>query len=116
MCSRIIEDKDLVTVAYDIEKHGQRCLAVQADISQKADVENLVRQVVGMFGDIDILVNNAGYFFKAPFLDTGEDDWDRMINTNLKGCYFCCQEVGKKWLSGKNGKLRFYEGTRICPK
>ena len=59
ICDRVIEDGELQAVAEEIKRLGRRSLAVQADITKKADVDNLVQRVMDEFGVIDILVNNA---------------------------------------------------------
>ncbi len=105
ICSRVLEDGELQTVADEIQRLGRRSLAVQADISRKADVDNLMERVVGEFGAIDILVNNAGIYFQASFLEASESDWDKVINTDLKGYYFCCQAAGKRMAVQKRGNI-----------
>ena len=105
VCGRVIEDGELEAVAGEIRRLGRRSLAVQADVSRKSDVDNLVQKVTEQFGAIDILVNNAGIVVRAPLLDTSEDDWDKVINTDLKGCYLCSQAVGKKMVERKRGSI-----------
>ncbi|MBI4186583.1 MAG: SDR family oxidoreductase [Chloroflexi bacterium] len=105
ICSRGIEDGRLQAVADEIHRLGRRCLAVQADITRRADVDNLARRAADEFGHIDILVNNAGNFIVAPLLELSEDDWELTFNTHLKGYYFCCQAVGKKMVEQKRGNI-----------
>jgi len=95
ICGRVIEDGELEATAGEIQKLGQRSLAIQADVTRKAEVDNLVQKVMHEFGTIDILVNNAGIMIRAPLLDMPEDDWEKVINVHLKGCYLCCQAVGR---------------------
>ncbi len=64
ICGRTIEDGELQSVADEIKGLGRRSLAIQVDISRKADVDNLVQKVMDEFGSIDILVNNAGIMIK----------------------------------------------------
>ncbi|MFC1991881.1 SDR family NAD(P)-dependent oxidoreductase [Chloroflexota bacterium] len=105
VCSRAIGDGDLEVVAEEIQKLGRRSLALQADISKKADVDNLVQRTIGKFDKIDILVNNAAIYKQAPFLEASEAEWDETININLKGYYFCCQAAGKRMVEQKNGNI-----------
>jgi NAD(P)-dependent dehydrogenase (short-subunit alcohol dehydrogenase family) len=105
VCGRVLEDGQLRAVADEVQRLGRRSLAVRTDISRKADVDNLVKTVVNEFGGIDILVNNAGNYFMAPLVETPEDDWDRIINTHLKGYYFCCQAAGKIMAARKRGNI-----------
>jgi NAD(P)-dependent dehydrogenase (short-subunit alcohol dehydrogenase family) len=102
--SRVAEG-ELQAVAEDIGRLGRRSLAVQADVSRKTDVDNLVNRVMDQFGTIDILVNSAGILAKAPILETSEDVWGRLINTNLKGCFLCCQAVAKRMVERKKGTI-----------
>lgn len=68
---------------------------VKADIGKRLDVHNLVAAAVDAFGDIDILVNNAGVSHSAGFLDIREDEFDAVLQTNLKGPFLCGQEVAR---------------------
>ncbi len=76
-----------------IEGAGGRGIAVQADVSVKAEVERMVGQVVGRFGRIDILVNNAGIASTSPLEELEEAEWDRTLAVNLKGAYLCSRAV-----------------------
>jgi NAD(P)-dependent dehydrogenase (short-subunit alcohol dehydrogenase family) len=102
--SRVAEG-ELQAVADEILRLGRRSLAVQADVSRKKDVDNLVAKVMDEFGAIDILVNSAGILLKAPILETSEDVWSRLINTNLKGCFLCCQAVARRMVERKKGTI-----------
>ena len=76
-------------------KTGITALAHSCDISKKGEVEKFVKRVLDHFGRIDILVNNAGVTSTYPFLELPEEEWDRVINTNLKGYFLCSQAVGR---------------------
>jgi NAD(P)-dependent dehydrogenase (short-subunit alcohol dehydrogenase family) len=75
--------------------------AVYADIGNSADVDKLTAQ----FPRIDILVNNTGIQKFAPLLDIEESDWDRVIRTNLKGCFLCTQRVGRIMKRNGGGRI-----------
>jgi 3-oxoacyl-[acyl-carrier protein] reductase/pteridine reductase len=75
----------------EIASGGGRSVAIQADVSQRAEVEKLVAAADREFGRLDILVNNAGIFSGAKFQDLTDDQWDRMMNTNLKSQFLCAQ-------------------------
>jgi NAD(P)-dependent dehydrogenase (short-subunit alcohol dehydrogenase family) len=70
---------------------GRRSMAIQADVSRKEDVAALFDAVEKEFGRMDILVNNAGMFFPAKFEELTEEQWDRILNTNLKSQFLCSQ-------------------------
>jgi len=105
VCDRVVEDGEMEAVAEEIRRLGRRSLAVQADITQKSDVDNLVRRVVDEFSAVDILVNSAAMNIRAPLLELREDGWDRIINTDLKGYYLCSQAVGKRMVDQKRGNI-----------
>ncbi len=106
ICSRGLEDGSLDAVAKKIEQLGRRSLAIKADVSQKSDVDDMVKRVIDKFGDIDILVNNAGVImWNQSLLEASEDDWDKIMAINLKGAFFCCQAVGKWMVERKKGNI-----------
>jgi NAD(P)-dependent dehydrogenase (short-subunit alcohol dehydrogenase family) len=102
---RVIDDGELEKVAQEIKKLGRRALVLQADITQKAEVDNLVQKTVAEFGTIDILVNNAAMNIRAPLLELNEEGWDRVIDTDLKGYYLCAQAAGKIMAKQKRGNI-----------
>jgi 3-oxoacyl-[acyl-carrier protein] reductase/pteridine reductase len=75
----------------EIKSSGRRAIAVQGDVSKRADVQKLFTGAESEFGRLDILVNNAGMFFAAEFEQLTEEQWDRILNTNLKSQFLCCQ-------------------------
>lgn len=68
---------------------------IRADVGRKLDVHNLVAATVDAFGDIDILINNAGIVHAAEFLDVKEEDFDRVMNVNLKGAFLAGQAAAR---------------------
>ena len=75
----------------EIESSGRRALAVRGDVAQRGDVQQLFTAIEAKFGRLDILVNNAGMFFAAKFEELTEEQWDRILNTNLKSQFLCAQ-------------------------
>jgi len=78
-------------VQAEIAALGRRALIVQADLGQVADIRRLIHAGVEEFGRLDILVNNAGLETHAPFWDVREEDYDRVLDVNLKGVFFATQ-------------------------
>jgi NAD(P)-dependent dehydrogenase (short-subunit alcohol dehydrogenase family) len=78
-------------VAREIQALGRRAIAVQADVSRRLEVEKLFAAVEREFGRLDILVNNAGTFFSAKFEELTDEQWDRIMDTNLKSQFLCAQ-------------------------
>jgi len=70
---------------------GKRAIAVKADVSKRAEVERLFAATEREFGRLDILVNNAGIFFPVRFEELTDDQWDRILNTNLRSHFLCAQ-------------------------
>jgi NAD(P)-dependent dehydrogenase (short-subunit alcohol dehydrogenase family) len=105
LCDRVIDDGELKAVAGEVKRLGRRSLAVKADITDRADVDNFVRKVVDEFGTIDILVNNAATNIRVPLLELQEEGWDRVIDTDLKGYYLCSQAVGRIMVERKKGNI-----------
>jgi len=105
VCDVVVEGGELEAVAKEIQGFGRHSLAAQVDISRKADVDNMVQKVVDEFGGIDILVNNAAIIVLAPLIEHSEEDWDRVIDTDLKGYYLCSQAVGRRMVDQKKGNI-----------
>lgn len=78
-------------VVHEIEALGRRAAAIQADVSKRAEVQRLFAEAAVKFGRIDILVNNAGQFFSAKFEDITDEQWDGIMNANLKSQFLCAQ-------------------------
>ena len=113
----------LMEVVKEIKDLGREAIAVPTDVSQKTEVEALISQVNNELGEIDILVNNAANGGSGPsLLDSDEDRWDEIIDTNLKSVYLCCHAVGQTMIKRGTGNiinissiasLRASEGARI---
>ena len=78
-----------------VEATGRRALAVGADVSDPADCHRVVRAAAGTFGHVDILVNNAGIGTAVPATRETPDEFRRVIDVNLNGCYWMAQECGR---------------------
>jgi 3-oxoacyl-[acyl-carrier protein] reductase len=89
----------------ELRQAGCRTLAVPADVTDAAAVDALVQKVIGTLGGIDILVNNAGVGVFAPLYELREEDWDRVMNTNLKGVYLCSRAVAPQMMRRHGGHI-----------
>jgi NAD(P)-dependent dehydrogenase (short-subunit alcohol dehydrogenase family) len=92
-------------VAEEIKKSGNRAIAICADISKKPQVTEMFKTVKETFGRIDILVNNAGIDKAKGILGIAEEDWDRIINVNLKGQFLCCQAAAFSMKEQNYGRI-----------
>ncbi len=77
----------------------------QGDVGDAADVDRMFHEVLGQFPRLDILVNNAGMQTWKPLLDLAEAEWDRVIRTNLKGCFLCTQRAGRHMREHGGGSI-----------
>jgi NAD(P)-dependent dehydrogenase (short-subunit alcohol dehydrogenase family) len=103
------------TVA-ELTAMGGDAIAIQANVSVSADVQRMVQTVVEHFGRIDLLVNNAGTQVWAPLLELSEADWDRVIDTNLKGCFLCTQAAARQMRQqGGGGIINIGSGCNKVP-
>ncbi|MFH1123540.1 MAG: glucose 1-dehydrogenase [Pseudomonadota bacterium] len=103
VCDRVVEDGQLEQVAEEIKNLGRRSLAIRADTGKRLDVEEMVSKAAAHFGKFDILLNNAGILIRSPILDLSEEDWDQLMDVDLKGYFLCSQAVGKKMVKQKKG-------------
>jgi 2-deoxy-D-gluconate 3-dehydrogenase len=78
---------------------------IKLDVTSVKDIGKAVAEVVRGFSRIDILVNNAGINVPKQALDVTEDDWDRVVDVNLKGVFFCAQAVGREMVRRGSGKI-----------
>ncbi|MFC1952425.1 SDR family NAD(P)-dependent oxidoreductase [Chloroflexota bacterium] len=103
VCSR--NRTNIETVSEEIKALGRRSLAIVTDVCIKEQVISMVNKVIDEFGRVDILVNNSGISRRASILDLAEDEWDIVIDTNLKGVFLCTQAVAKYMVEQKYGKI-----------
>ncbi len=89
----------------EVESLGRKVLPVQVDVTCQSDIEDMVKAAMKEYGKIDILVNNAGLNIRSPGADFAWDDWDTVLDTNLKGNFFCAQAVGKEMIKRKYGRI-----------
>ena len=89
----------------EIEEQGVKCMPVQGDVSDFDFAKNLIRDVKKEFGSIDVLVNNAGITRDTLVMRMSEEDFDAVINTNLKGCFNMMKHASKIMMKQKNIRL-----------
>jgi NAD(P)-dependent dehydrogenase (short-subunit alcohol dehydrogenase family) len=104
----VISDIDLddcQAVVKEIEAAGGKALAIKCDVSVKAEVQDMVAQTIAAFGKVDILVHNAMYTVIKPFWRVTEEEWDRVMDVNLKGAFLCSQAVTKNMIKNQWGRI-----------
>ncbi len=88
-----------------IARAGGTGLAIQTDVARRADVQRMVQRVVDDWGGVDILMNNAGGSLHSPFLELPEDEWDHVVNLNLKAPYLCSRAVARIMVDQRAGRI-----------
>src|SRR5271169_4909278 len=100
-----IDQQKAEATADAIMSRQHRALAVQADVGNLQDIDRMVRQALGQFGQIDILPSNAGVTRRADIMDLTEADWDRIHRVNAKGVFFCLQRVAREMIPRRSGRI-----------
>lgn len=91
------------SVADEIQDLGRRGFPVRVDVADRVSVEKMVEEVYGEFDRADILINNAGVIGRDPFLEVSEEEWERIMDINLKGPFLCSQAVAERMIQAENG-------------
>jgi 3-oxoacyl-[acyl-carrier protein] reductase len=94
-----------IEVVEAIRGKGGRAIAVKADVSNPQEVEAMFEKVLNEFGDLHILVNNAGITRDALLIRMKQEDWDAVLDTNLKGVYNCSKAAAKIMIKKRRGKI-----------
>ncbi len=98
--------QDMVNeLAGEIEALGKRSLRITCDVGDRGSLENLLAACVKAFGKVDILVNAAGITKRAPTVDYPEEDWNRILDTNLTGTLRTCQVFGRHMIERRYGRI-----------
>ena len=95
----------LAPAVAEIEATGVQALGVRTDVTQALSIDRLVHETLDRFGTIDVLVNNAGVVVIKSVADQSEADWDRVLDTNLKGTFLCSQRVIQEMQKHKRGAI-----------
>lgn len=89
--------------ASSIRGLGRRAIAIQANAASKADLARALQATLAEFGQVDILLNAAGINSGTPFFEIGEEEWERILDVNLKSVFLACQVFGKAMVEGGRG-------------
>lgn len=91
--------------AKEVQILGRKALAIKVDVAKADDVDKMVQAILAQFGHIDILINNAGIARDKLILRMTEEDWDVVLNINLKGTFNCTKAVVRHMSKQKSGKI-----------
>ncbi len=97
--------REIDAVAKDVKKLGRRALAVRANATKPEEVQQAIDKTIETLGKIDVLVNSQGDWLIKPTLKTTEDDWDHIIDTNLKSVYLTCKAVLPHMIARRSGHI-----------
>ena len=107
-CSVAVSDIDATTAgstARELEALGVRSLAITANVAAGSDVESMFKRFLSTFNTLDILVNNAGITRDGLLVRMKEEDWDLVLQVNLKSAYLCCKEAARIMMKARSGKI-----------
>lgn len=97
--------EDCQKVTEEINKMGGEAIAIKCDVSQKKEIEEMVKKTIEKWRKIDVLVNNAGICQFKPFLEITEEEWQRTLDINLKGYFLTAQACAKEMIKRKSGSI-----------
>jgi 2-deoxy-D-gluconate 3-dehydrogenase len=102
----LVDILDMSNSRKQIEKLGRRCESVTADLSKKESVDQIITKTLKTMGKLDILVNNAGIVRRAPIVEFSEEDWDDVMNINIRTLFFLSQAAARVMIKqGSGGKI-----------
>lgn len=100
-----VDEKGIEGTLSIIKRNGGIGLGIRTDVSDSAEVTSMVERAISQFARVDALVNNAGVEMKGSVASLGESDWDRVMNTNLKGVYLCSHFVIPHMVKRRQGVI-----------
>ena len=100
-----IDEVGIASAVDELEGSGAKALGVRADVTRVDDVDRLAERSLDHFGRVDILVNNAGVVILKGIDDTSDEDWNRVLDTNLKGTFLCCRRFVPAIEAGGGGSI-----------
>ncbi len=99
------EASDMGEAAEAVRRQGRKALAITADVTRAAHVQDIVDRVVSELGKVDVLVNNARVDFGKPFTEITESEWQAVMDFNVKSMFLCCQAAGRQMLRQGGGRI-----------
>jgi 3-oxoacyl-[acyl-carrier protein] reductase len=101
--SRSVESAE--TVAEEIRAKGRKAIAIKGDVSNASEVDAFVSEALGAFSTINILVNNAGINRDGLLMRMKEEDWDSVLDVNLKGAFLCTKAISRSMMKARSGRI-----------
>ena len=97
--------ESLAPFAAEIESLGRRAISLELDVRDQKSIQRMAAEAEASFGQIHILVNNAGCNVRKPALDVTWDDWNQVLDTNLRGTFFVAQAVARRMIAKNYGRI-----------
>lgn len=97
--------EDCLLFEDEIKELGRRAVSLALDVRDQASIERMAAEAESAFGKVDILVNNAGMNIRKPALDVTWDDWNQILDTNLRGAFFVAQAVARRMATRQYGRI-----------
>jgi NAD(P)-dependent dehydrogenase (short-subunit alcohol dehydrogenase family) len=101
----MVEESDASDVLSSVRECGVSALFVRTDVSDESSVNSMAEKAIAEFGRVDILVNNAGIFTESLLENMTVDDWDKVVNTNLRGTFLCTRALIPQMLERGDGRI-----------
>ncbi|WP_257347289.1 SDR family NAD(P)-dependent oxidoreductase [Pseudalkalibacillus decolorationis] len=95
----------LSAAVHELKQHHHECSSIVADMQNVSKIYKMVDDAATLMDGLDVVVNNAGVNIPKPALEVTEEDWDSILDTNLKGSFFCSQRAGKYMIPQKSGRI-----------
>lgn len=95
----------LIEAANELKKHHSDCSYISADLKNVDEINQMIDEAVRRMGSLDVLVNNAGVNITKPSLEITEEDWDQVLDINLKASFFCSKKAAEYMIPQKGGKI-----------
>lgn len=99
------KEEEALKTKEDIENLGAKCIVIKCDVSKSEEVNEMIDKTIKEFGRVDILVNNAGITKDSLLMKMREEDFDKVIDINLKGVFNCTKAVTRPMMKNKYGKI-----------
>ncbi len=103
---------DAEEVAGEVRTRGRKSLALTVDVTQEQSVADMVRHILEVFPHIDILVNDFSTRIRKPAVDFPVAEWQHVMDVNARGCFLCCQAVGREMVKRRSGKIINHSSVR----
>ncbi|MFD3557058.1 SDR family NAD(P)-dependent oxidoreductase [Streptomyces goshikiensis] len=100
-----IDERHGAAVVADMKNDGLDAIFVRTDLTSEADCENLIAAATDTFGRLDVLVNNAGIEISTPLHEMSEQEWDKLVDTNLKSMFLCSKHALRHMIGAKDGAI-----------